>query len=119
MCLTSRRRRPRFKDSSMDNIEFDDPRSLEEAIRKLKHCYEQSNRKVNTKSDLKGNEKNEGKWSPKRGRPQDVSEKENVVPCKRFNITENGHGEKQARGGGREPLQCWICGKDHCKRDCP
>jgi len=25
-----------------DRIEFDEPRSLEEAIRKLKHCHEQS-----------------------------------------------------------------------------
>ena len=38
---------------------------------------------------------------------------------KKFNTAEKGHGEKQARGGGREPLQCWICGKDHRKRDCP
>jgi len=73
-----------------DQIEFNEPRSLEEAIPKLKHCYEQSKRKFEPKCDLKGNEKSKGKWPPKRGRPQDASEKENVVPYKRFNTTEKG-----------------------------
>ena len=31
-----------------DKIEFDEPRSLEEAIWKLKHCYEQSKRRSET-----------------------------------------------------------------------
>ena len=53
---------------------------------------------------MKINEKAKGKWPPKRGRPQDASRKENVVPYKRFNTTEKGNEEQQARGGGREPL---------------
>ena len=77
-----------------DKIEFDEPRSLEEAIRKLKHCYEQSKSKVETKHDLKRNEKAKGKWPPKSGRPQDSSERENAVPYKRFNTTEKGCGEQ-------------------------
>ena len=32
-----------------DKIEFDEPRSLEEAIRKLKHCYEQLKHENETK----------------------------------------------------------------------
>ena len=32
-----------------DKIEFGEPRSLEEAIRKLKHCYEQSKCRSKTK----------------------------------------------------------------------
>ncbi len=68
---------------------------------------------------MKRNDKDKGKWPPKRGRPQYASEKEHIVPYKRFNTTEKGHGKQQARGGGREPLQCWICGKDHRKRGCP
>ena len=31
-----------------DKIEFDEPRSLEEAIRELKHCYEQSKHRSET-----------------------------------------------------------------------
>lgn len=38
-------------------IEFDEPRSLEEAIIKMKHCYEQSKHESKTKQDLKGNAK--------------------------------------------------------------
>ena len=32
-------------------IEFDEPRSLEEAIRKLRHFYEEPKHKINTKLD--------------------------------------------------------------------
>jgi len=103
----------------IDQIEFDEPRSLEEAIQKLKHFYEQSKHKVEPKHDLKINEKDKGKWTPKRGRPQDASDKENVFPYKRFNTTDKGHGEQQVRGSTREAVQCWICGKDHRKRDFP
>lgn len=107
-----------FQFTCNDRIEFDGPRSLEEAIRKLKHCYEQSKHKVKHKHDLKINEKAKGKWPPKRGRhEQDASEKENAISYKRFNTSKKGHVEQQARGGGREPLLCWICGKDHNKRD--
>jgi len=52
---------------------------MEEAIGKLKHCYEKSKHKVKPKHDLKRNEKDKGKLPPKRGRTQDASEKENVV----------------------------------------
>jgi len=100
-------------------IEFNEPRSLEEAIRKLKHCFEKSKRKVEPKHDLKGNEKVKGKWPPKQGRLQGAREKENLVPYKKFNTVEKGHGEQQTRGDGRELLRCWIRGKDHCKRECP
>lgn len=53
---------------------------------------------------MKINDKAKGKWPPKQGRPQGASEKENVVPYKSLNTTEKGHGGKQGRGGGREPL---------------
>ena len=68
---------------------------------------------------MKGNGKFKGKWSLKGEIPGDVSEKENVVPYKNFNIVEKGHGEQYTRGDGRAPLHCWICGKDHHNRDCP
>ena len=84
----------------------------------MKHCYEQSKCKIELKHDLKRNEKAKGKWPPKRGRPQDASEKKNAVPYKRYNTIQKGHGEQQTRGGGREPLKCLICGKGYCKRYC-
>ena len=84
----------------------------------MRHCYEQSKQKFESKHELKRNKKGKGKWPPKQGIPQYLSEKEIAVPYKRFNTDEKGHGEKQARGSGMELLECWICGKDHHKRDC-
>ena len=72
---------------------------------------------------MKGSEKVKGKWPLKRGRPQDVGEKENVSPYKKFNVLEKGHGsqleEKHNIGHGRGPLQYWICDKYHRKKGCP
>ena len=48
-----------------DQIELDEHRSLEGAIRTLKQCYEKSKHKVENKRDLKGNENVKGKWPPK------------------------------------------------------
>jgi len=45
-----------------DRVEFDKPRSLEEAIRKLKNYYEQSNNRYKTKLEWKGNLRRKGKW---------------------------------------------------------
>ena len=52
-----------------DRIEFDEPRSLEEAIQKLKHCYKRSKHIIETKPDWRGNAKNKGKWENNRARP--------------------------------------------------
>ena len=54
--------------SFKDRIEFDEPRSLEEAIRKLKHCYEKFKCETKTKPYWRGNVKNKGKWDKKRAR---------------------------------------------------
>ena len=48
-----------------DKIEFYEPISLEESIKKLNHCYEQSKHRSKSKQDLKGNDKIKGKWDKK------------------------------------------------------
>lgn len=72
---------------------------------------------------MKRNEKVNEKWPPKRGKPQDASEKENVAPYKKINAVEKGHGsqprEQHTRGDSKGLMQCWICGKDHHKKDSP
>jgi len=92
MSLTSRRRRfiSGLPIAFKDRIEFDEPRSLEEDIRKLKYCYEQSKRNTETKLSWGGNVKNKGKWDKKRARPQGTDNKENVAPPKRFNTSDRG-----------------------------
>lgn len=75
-----------------DKIEFHEPRSLEESIRKLKHCYEQSKRRSETRQDWKGNDKNKGKCDNKKTRPQAKGKKENIALPKKFNASDRGHG---------------------------
>lgn len=48
-----------------DTIEFNQPKSLEEAIKKLKHFYDQMKGRSETKKDWKGNDKNKGKCDKK------------------------------------------------------
>lgn len=71
-------------------IEFDEPRSMEEAIQKLKDCYEQSKHKSEIKPDWKGNAKNKGKLDKKQVIPQDSGNNENVSPSKNFNALDRG-----------------------------
>lgn len=90
-----------------ERIEFDQPRSLEEAIKKLKHCYEKSKCRSESEQDWKGNKKNKRKWDKKRTRPQDIGNKENTAPPKNFNASNTGQGfqfEEQNKDDGRKPL---------------
>lgn len=48
-----------------DQIKYDEHWSLEEVIGKLKHCYEKSKCKTNSKKGWKGNDKIKGKCPPK------------------------------------------------------
>jgi len=66
---------------------------LEEAILKLKHCFELSKCKVEPNHDLKINDKSKGKFPQKRGIPTDASEKENLIPYKIVNTINKGRGE--------------------------
>ena len=36
--------------------------------------------------------KSKGKWDKKRTRPKDIGNKENVIPHKKFNASDRGHG---------------------------
>lgn len=73
-------------------IEFDEPRSLEEAIRNLRHCYEQLKYITESKSDLTGDIKNKDKWDKKRARPQGIDNNEDVAPPKKFIASNRGQG---------------------------
>lgn len=94
---------------------------MEEGIRNLKHWYEQSKCKTKTKVDSRGNVKNKGKWDKKKARPQGTNNKENVTPPKRCNTSDKGQvhrDEQKKKDGVWKRIECWICGKDHRRRDC-
>lgn len=105
-----------------DQIEYDEPRSLEEVIKMLKHCYEKLKHKFESTRDWKGNEKTKGKWAKKKERLQDASDKEIVASYKKFNVVDKGHGfqpEELNKGNGKKPLRCWNCGGEHHHSECP
>ena len=77
---------------------------------------------MNLNKDGKGRikDKCKGKWQLKRTSPQNVEEKENVAPQKKFNVARQGHGsQQQHRGDSTRWLECWTCDKEQLKRDCP
>eukprot|EP00253_Pinus_taeda_P002202 PITA_02202 len=105
-----------------DRIEYDEPRSLEEVIGKLKHYYEQLKHKTETKTNSRDNVKNKGKWDKKQARPQGTDNKENVAPPKRFHASNRGQGHRskeKSKDRCWKPIECWTCGKDHHMRDYP
>ena len=93
--------------------------SLEEIIGKMNNLYEKSKHKVESKKGWKQNNNTKGKWPPKREKPLDSSEKENVSPYKKFNAVEKEHGpqlgEQHNRDDGMGQFHYWICGNDYCK----
>ena len=69
----------------INQIEYDEPQSLEGVTRKLNHFYEQSKHNNKSQHGWKGKEKGRCKWKLKRKRPQHTDGKENVALQKRFN----------------------------------
>ena len=101
-----------------DMMEFNELISLEDSIWKLKHCFEKSKLKSETKPGRKDNAKNKGKWDKKRVTLQDSGNKENGVPSKKFNASKKGQGCRSEEKN-KEPVWCWNCGGDHRRRDFP
>jgi hypothetical protein len=113
-----------------DRIEFDEPKTLEEAIWKARYCYEQFGSKTRPHEDWKKKNssgfqkkgfkssrfKNYGKYSRGSLPARSVYQKNfpsqsgnkpfKTVPTKTDNLK-------------KEPLKCWGCGEDHKLRDCP
>jgi hypothetical protein len=113
-----------------DRIEFDGPRTLEEAIWKARYCYEQMESKTRPHKAWKkmnslgfqkkrfnsSRVKNYGKYS--RGSLPARSVYQQNFPSqsgnKLFQIA-----PKKTDNLNKEPLKCWGCGENHKLRDCP
>jgi len=82
----------------------------------MKHYYDQSKHKTESKEDWKSNDNNKGKLVNKRGKSWDINDKENVAPLKKFNASDRGYrfqSDEKNKGDGRKPLQCHTFGKNH------
>eukprot|EP00253_Pinus_taeda_P011891 PITA_11891 len=115
-----------------ERIEFDNPKSRDEVIRKARICYQQSkqkgestNRKWNEKRGLKtgvnskGNRGNSGKGNGK-GASSRFAPRTAFKPR---NANESKVSEQQPKwdndGTARPPVQCWGCGGPHYIKNCP
>ncbi len=115
-----------------ERIEFDNPKSMDEVIRKARICYQQSkqkgeaaNRKWNEKRSFKtvGNSKgnrNNGSKGNGKGVNNIFAPRTAFKPR---NANESKVSEQQNRldneGTARPPVQCWGCGGPHYIRNCP
>eukprot|EP00253_Pinus_taeda_P011015 PITA_11015 len=115
-----------------ERIEFDNPRTMDEAIRKARIYYQQSkqkgdssNRKWNEKKNNKAVGNNKGSRS---GEIKGSSKGQNsrAAPRSAFrskSIGEARMSEQPAKmdieGITRHPVQCWGCGGLHYVKNCP
>eukprot|EP00253_Pinus_taeda_P028202 PITA_28202 len=115
-----------------ERIEFDNPKSMDEAIRKARICYQQSkqkgdstNRKWNEKKNSKAIGNNKGSRSSGiKGSNKNQNNRE--APRSAFrakSIGETRMSEPPAKmdteGSNRPPVQCWGCGGPHYVKNCP
>ena len=99
--------------SYKDRIEFYEPRTLEEAIRKDKYCYEQSKGKPDyhkTWKDKKNEKCDQMKKGFKTSNFRNQQKQPSQVEKKLARVVEEKTRDPQQN---REPLQCWKCREPH------
>eukprot|EP00253_Pinus_taeda_P009062 PITA_09062 len=115
-----------------ERIEFDNPKSMDEVIRKARICYQQSKQKGET-TGKKWNEKrgfkpmgnNKGnRNSGSKGSGKGLNSRIPVRTAPKFRLNNESKGsEPQARldneGTTRSPVQCWGCGGPYYIKNCP
>ena len=100
-------------------IEFDEPRTLEEAIRKAKYCYDQKKRKLDyhkawkDKKSEKFDQRNKY-FKPSLFRNQQRNPSQAVTKPSRV-MDDKSRNPKEIN----EPLQWWICEENHMRWNCP
>eukprot|EP00253_Pinus_taeda_P013560 PITA_13560 len=115
-----------------ERIEFDNPKSMDEVIRKARIFYQQGKQKGETASrkwnekknfktarNIKGNRSNEIK-----GTGKGINNRFATKTTPKFRSTnESKVSEQQIRldneGTARPPVQCWGCGGPHYIKNCP
>eukprot|EP00253_Pinus_taeda_P011178 PITA_11178 len=115
-----------------ERIEFDNPKSMDEVIRKARICYQQSRQKgeaVDKKwsekkgfkpmGNNKGNHNSGGKGNSKSPHSR-ISDR--TASKFRPNNETKGNGQQirlDNEGVTRPPVQCWGCGGPHYIKNCP
>eukprot|EP00253_Pinus_taeda_P032829 PITA_32829 len=115
-----------------ERIEFDNPKSMDEVIRKARICYQQSKqkgdaagRKWNEKKSFKSVGNNKGNRSNgSKGNGKGPNNRIAARTTSKFRAAnESKVSEQQTRldseGATRPPVQCWGCGGPHYIKNCP
>eukprot|EP00253_Pinus_taeda_P023407 PITA_23407 len=115
-----------------ERIEFDNPKPMDEVIRKARIYYQQgkqkgetANRKWNEKRGFKTVGNNKGNHSNgSKGNGKGATSRFAPRTTSKFRATnEPKVGEQQLRldneGTARPPVQCWGCGGPHYIKNCP
>ena len=104
--------------SYKDRIEFDEPRTLEEEIRKAKYCYDQNKSKPGIHKAWKG-KRNEKFDQRKKGfKPSNFQNQQRRLPQAVTKLSRVMEDKPRDPKEPREPLQCWGCGGYHMLRNC-
>eukprot|EP00253_Pinus_taeda_P002934 PITA_02934 len=115
-----------------ERIEFHNPKSMDEAIRKARICYQQSKQKGeavgrkwnekkgfqsigNNKGNRSGGSKRNGKGPNNRITARTASKFRTANESK---VSEQ-HTRLDSKGTARPPVQCWGCGGPHYVKKCP
>jgi hypothetical protein len=113
-----------------NRIEFDEPKTLEDTIRKATYCHEQFGHRAEPREGWK--QKNSSRFqkrgikspgfknykkNPRMNFPARSMHQQNF-PSLSGNKT-SGPISVKTDNPKREPLKCWGCGEEHLLRDCP
>eukprot|EP00253_Pinus_taeda_P005349 PITA_05349 len=115
-----------------ERIEFDNPKSMDEVIRKARICYQQSKQKgetANRKWSEKKNFKLAGNFKGNRssgikGTGKGINNRSATKTTSKFRTANEPKASEQqirldSEGTTRPPLQCWGCGGPHYIKNCP
>ena len=105
--------------SYKDRIEFYEPTTLEEAIRKGKYCYEKRKGKIDYHKTWKDN-KNENFDQRKKGfKPSSFRNQQKQPSQAEKQPARVMGGKPRDPQQNKEPFQCWRCGRPHMCKNCP
>jgi hypothetical protein len=98
-----------------DKIQYDDPKMLEETIRRARCLYDQQRGRPNLQKDWGDTMKSK------------VEQMKKGVKAPFFINTAQGKttlqkpimSETVGKKSQKQPMQCWGCGKNHMHKDCP
>ena len=108
-------------------IEFDNPKTLDEVLRKAMLCFEQYKQQNDLSKTWKDKKQEKFSQRKKGFKPPPFNNTPRNFQARYYN--KNGQpppksvkpanmGIKGADGAPKEPLKCWECGEPHLQRNC-